>query len=169
MLVIRLPNPFENDELRWKEWDCTFYGRLPTSHGESAASLVLPTEVVLNQMNWVFPVGLDIGWVLDLTIGELIIETIPLSMEPSGSYNLNESYRGLVLPKGTLLSTQIRYLRTKEGEEIPPFTDFQGERYSIFFAGSTFTPPALTTLAGAFDSSPISRGKWFNEWQDEHS
>ncbi len=65
MLVIRLPNPFENNELRWKAWDCTFYGRLPTSHGESAASLVLPTEVVLNQMNWVVPVGLDIGWVLD--------------------------------------------------------------------------------------------------------
>ncbi len=90
-------------------------------------------------------------------------------MEPSGSYNLNEARRGLVLPKGTLLSTQIRYLSTKEGEEIPPFTDFQGERYSIFFAGSTFTPPALTNLAGAFDSPAIPRLNWFNEWQDEHS
>ena len=60
-----MTNPFEldDDEMRWKIWDCSFYGKVPSIHGDSAASLVLPMDVVLHQMEWAFPEINNDGWV----------------------------------------------------------------------------------------------------------
>tara|TARA_R110000782_G_scaffold151434_1_gene244101 strand:+ start:115 stop:609 length:495 start_codon:yes stop_codon:yes gene_type:complete len=164
-----LSNPYEIDEdLRWKTWDCSFYGRLPSLNGDSAASITLPMDVILNRMEWTFPSDTHDGWILDLCIDEVVVESIPLSVQTKGTYTFKMSDAGLYLPKGTLVSTHIRYLHEEEEGDynIPQYDD---HRYSIFLSGLTVIPETLTTLKGSFADMPILSWNWFSEWQDEHS
>ena len=118
-----MSNPFEldDDELRWKIWDCSFYGKIPSISGDSVASLVLPMDV----------------WILDLCIDEVLWESIPLTIQPSGFYSFKTDGKGVYLPKGTLVSTHIRSVSEEEEGDHYMTENFES-RYSIFLFNDGF-------------------------------
>ena len=166
-----MSNPFEldDDELRWKIWDCSFYGKIPSINVDSAASLVLPMDVVLHQMEWAFPDLSEDGWVLDLCIDEVLWESIPLVIQSSGFYSFKTNGKGVYLPKGTMISTHIRFLGDEEEGDFSPhrYTD---ARYSVFLSGLTVVASEISPLSETFPKDEsILKWNWFNDWQAEHS
>ena len=165
-----MSNPYEldDDELLWKIWDCSFYGKLPSISGDSVASLVLPMDVVLHQMEWAFPEDLGDGWVLDLCIDDVLWESIPLMVQPSGYYSFKTHSKGVFLPKGTLVSTHIRCIgEEEEGEEYLK-QGFEA-RYSVFLSGLTVVSKKLTPLSETFSNEGILKWNWFKDWQEDNS
>jgi len=163
-------NPYEldDDDLRWKIWDCSFYGKLPSIFGDSAASIVLPMDVVLHEMEWMFPKDVEDGWLLDVCIDDFLWESIPLTIQSSGHYSFKNDNKGVFLPKGTLVSTHIRFVGDEEEGESHPF-ETNEVRYSVFLSGLTVVPDAVQSVAETFTQAGILKWNWFNDWQDQHS
>ncbi len=166
-----MSNPFEldDDELRWKIWDCSFYGKIPSINGDSAASLVLPMDVVLHQMEWAFPELSEDGWVLDLCVDEVLWESIPLVIQSSGFYSFKTNGKGVYLPKGTMISTHIRFLGEEEEGDFSPHRHTDA-RYSVFLSGLTVVASEISPLTKTFpQDESILKWNWFNDWQADHS
>lgn len=166
-----MTNPFEldDDEMRWKIWDCSFYGKVPSIHGDSAASLVLPMDVVLHQMEWAFPEINNDGWVLDLCIDDVLWESIPLGIQSTGFYSFKTEGKGVYLPKGTMVSTHIRFLGEEEDGEHHLEKNLDS-RYSVFLSGLTVVASNISPLGKVFNNDEsILKWNWFNDWQAEHS
>jgi len=162
-------NPYDlnDDELRWKIWDCSFYGKIPSISGDSVASLVLPMEVVLHQIEWAFPEDLGDGWILDLCIDEVLWESIPLTIQPSGFYSFKTDGKGVYLPKGTLVSTHIRSVSEEEEGDHYMTENFES-RYSIFLSGLTMVSTMITPLSETFTQEGILKWNWFDDWQNSN-
>ena len=165
-----MSNPYEldDDELRWKIWDCSFYGKIPSISGDSVASLVLPMDVVLHQMEWAFPEDLGEGWVLDLCIDDVLWESIPVTLQSTGYYSFKTEGRGVYLSKGTLITTHIRCILDEQEGDHYMSQSFES-RYSVFLSGLTVVSNLVNPLRETFSNEGILKWNWFNDWQEHNA
>lgn len=125
-------------------------------------------DVVLHQMEWGFPEDLGEGWVLDLCIDDVLWESIPVMIQPSGYYSFKTHSNGVFLPKGTLVSTHIRCVSDEEEGDHYMNHSFES-RYSVFLSGLTVVSKIVAPLSETFSNQGILKWNWFNDWQADNS
>tara|TARA_B100001564_G_C20196258_1_gene470661 strand:+ start:59 stop:559 length:501 start_codon:yes stop_codon:yes gene_type:complete len=126
-------NMLPDDESEsWDAWNITFFGQVPQIGKESEGSIQLDFDVIIDCLEWKFPMEIPSGWVATVYANQSPIIDLDLASDPQGYSDFKKGY---ILPAGGVISARIYYA---EESDLRPLVDSNKAHklgYSIILSG----------------------------------
>ena len=122
----------DDDSDEWDAWNITFYGQVPQTGKESEGSIQLEFDVIINSLEWKFPMEMTTGWVATIYANQSPILDLDLVNDPQGFRDLEKGY---ILPAGGRISARIYYADELDARPMAHSNKAQTLGYSIIVSG----------------------------------
>ena len=130
--MVYLYSDDDEDSEDWDAWNITFYGQVPKVGKESEGSIRLDFDVIINSLEWKFPLELTEGWVATVYANRCPILDLDLSNDPQGFIDLEQS---CILPAGGYISARIYYADETDLRPLTHSNKAHSLGYSLIVSG----------------------------------
>ena len=153
----------DDDSDEWDSWNITFYGQVPKVGKESEGSIRLDFDVIINTLEWKFPLELTEGWVATVYANKSPILDLDLAKDPQGFIELE---RSCVLPSGGYISARIYYADETDLRPLSHSNKAHSLGYSLIVSGvqeSSGLDPFTAIMSNTDDEE---KARW-KTWRQE--